>query len=108
MNNIEQQLRQENSEYLQDKIRTNSYREDVASLARQILIERNATIPVPETELEAEEKVKLSMRLSTQAFFTVAVWLVVILIFQPTFIKAFLFGLALLSTLAYLRSQRKK
>ena len=108
MPDFEQRLRQEDTEILQEKIRTNSYRDDVAAIATQILIERKAVVPVPETESEIEDKVKANMALSTQAFFTVLVWIAVVLVFQPSVRNSIIFGLTLLPVFAYLRSRRKK
>ena len=108
MKEMEQQLRQENTEYLQEKIRTNSYREDVAAIAKQVLIERQALVPVPETEIEAQEKVTKTMRLSNLAFFTVAIWIMVVVFFQPSGRNAVLFGLSLLPVFAYLKSKKPK
>ena len=108
MTDLAHRLRQENTEYLQEKIRTNAYRADAAAIAAQILAERGSVIPTPESDEVVEEKVRLSMRLSTQAFFTVAVWFLVVFLFRPSAVKTILFALALLSTLAYLHSQKKK
>lgn len=108
MTDIEQQLNRENTEFLQEKIRTNAYREDVASIAVRILNERNAAVPAPETEDEVAQKVTLSMRLSTQMFFTVLVWLAVVYFFEPTTAQTVIFGLILLITLANIRSKNKK
>lgn len=108
MTDLEQQLDRENTELLQEKIRTNAYREDVAAIAVQILKARNASVPVPETEEEVTQKVNLSMRLSTQAFFTVLVWIAVVYFFKPTTAQTVIFGLILLITLANIRSKNKK
>lgn len=108
MTDLEHQLDRENTEFLQEKIRTNAYREDVAAVAVQILKNRNAAIPVPETEEELTQKVKLSMRLSTQMFFTVLVWVAVVYFFEPTTAQTVIFGLILLVTLTNIRSKNKK
>jgi hypothetical protein len=54
MSELEENLRQEETSYLQEKLRTNSYLEEAAAIALRILTERNASIPIPETEEEAK------------------------------------------------------
>ena len=56
MSELEEKLRREETSYLQEKLRTNSYLEEAAAIALRILTERNASIPIPETEEEEEAK----------------------------------------------------
>ena len=56
MSELEEKLRQEETSYLQEKLRTNSYLEEATAIAQRILTERNASIPIPETEEEEEAK----------------------------------------------------
>ena len=55
MNELEVSLRREETSYLEEKLRTNSYMEEATAIALRILTERNASIPIPETEEEEEE-----------------------------------------------------
>lgn len=64
MTELETKLRQEETGYLQEKLRTNSYMEEATAIAHRILIERNATIPEPETEEEQETKYQNSSKVS--------------------------------------------
>lgn len=68
MNSIEDKLRQEETDFLQNKIRTNAYIEEVAVVAKAILKERNAAIPEPETEEETEEKYSNNSQVSLILF----------------------------------------
>jgi len=102
------ELEQEETQYLQDKIRTNALVDDAATIVRSILIRRGADVPTSETEEQAEVKYKLNDRLSLMAYVTVAVFVAVVVVTQPSFWKFALFFIALLITLSYLRSQREK
>ena len=64
MTELETKLRQEETGYLQEKLRTNSYMEEATAIAHRILIERNATIPEPETEEEQETKYQNNSKVS--------------------------------------------
>lgn len=74
MSELEERLREESTEDLQHKIRVNMLTEEASGIARAILLERDAAIPIPETEQEAEAKIKTSNRRSTQFFYSIIVW----------------------------------
>ena len=46
----------EETEVLQERLRTNSYTDEAAALARSILADRHEQIPVPETEEEERDR----------------------------------------------------
>ena len=82
MEDIEEQLRNEETAVLQEKLRTNSYVEAAAVLARAILAERGASAPVPQNEEEAEKAGRDAIERSTAKFLVVVAWLTSVFVFK--------------------------
>lgn len=104
---IEEKLRHEETEYLQNKIRTNSYDEVTTALVKRILAERNANIPIPETEEEAEEKYKNNGKVSLILFLLFSSYVAVLWYSEYSFGKFLLFSLTLIGAVIYTRSLRR-
>lgn len=64
MTELETKLRQEETDYLQEKLRTNSYSDEAVAIAEKILTERRASIPMPETAEEEEAKYQTNNKVS--------------------------------------------
>lgn len=104
---IEDKLRHEETEYLQKQIRTNSFNEEVTEIARKILIERNAEIPIAETEIEAEQKYKNNDKVSLILFVLFATYILVLWFTEYSFARFVIFTLAFIGAVAYTRSLRR-
>jgi Flp pilus assembly protein TadB len=107
MDSLEEKMRQEETEYLQQKIRTNALLDEAAALATKILQERGAEVPTPETEDESEEKANHNARLSTLQAVAVAAYLITITLFSSTTWMFLLFTASLIGVLRWLSSQKK-
>jgi hypothetical protein len=64
MTELETKLRQEETGYLQEKLRTNSYSDEAVVIVEKILSERGASIPLPATEEEEEAKYRTNNNVS--------------------------------------------
>jgi len=104
---IEQKLRQEETEYIQNKLRTNSFNDEVTEMAKKILIERNAEIPIAETEEESEEKHKNNEKVSLILFALFATYVLVLWFADYSFTRFVIFTLSLIGAVAYTRSLRR-
>jgi hypothetical protein len=74
MSDLEERLREESTEVLLHKIRTNSLTDEATAIARTVLSRRNVAIPIPETEEAAEAKIRASTRRSTLFFYSIVAW----------------------------------
>lgn len=104
---LENRLRHEETEYLQEKIRTNSYNEEVTEIVKKILIERNAEIPKSETENETDEKYKSNDKVSLILFVLFATYVLVLWFAEYSFARFVMFTMAFIGAFAYTRSLRK-
>jgi uncharacterized membrane protein YbaN (DUF454 family) len=104
---LENRLRQEETEFLQEKIRTNALTEEAVAISKKILTERNAEIPVAETEEEAETKYKSNSKISLILFLLFATYLLVLWFAEYSFARFVLFTIALFGAVAYTRTLRK-
>lgn len=104
---LENKLRQEETEYLQTKIRTNAFTEEATEIAKKILIERKAEVPISETEEEAEDKYKNNSKVSLILFLLFATYLLVLWFAEYSFARFAVFTMALIGAVAYARSLRK-
>ena len=64
MESLKEDMEREETSYLQNMLRTNSYREDAAEIARAILIARNAEVPVGESAEEESSRVNNNEKVS--------------------------------------------
>lgn len=105
---IEQRLREEDTLVIQDKLRTNSFVEEVRIIAERILAERNELIPVAETEEEIEAKFAHNNKISLIVLLLCVVYAVVLYIGYVTTIRFILFTAALIFAIRYTLSRRAK
>jgi hypothetical protein len=91
---------------LQQRIRENGYVEEVANIARKILIERGAEIPTPETEEESEAKFASNNKVSLILFLLFTSYALVLYFGEYGFSRFALLTAALLGAVIYTRSLR--
>lgn len=104
---IEEKLRQEETKFLQNRFRTNAYTEETMEIVKKILIERNAEIPIAETENEAVEKNKNNDKVSLILFSLFATYVLVLWFAEYSFARFVIFTLALIGAVTYTRSLRR-
>ncbi len=105
---IEQRLRQEDTLVLQHKLRTNSYVEEVKTIAETILADRNEQIPVAETEEEVEAKFVHNNKISLIVLLLCVVYVVVLYVGDVTTVRFILFTAALVFAIRYTLSRKIK
>jgi hypothetical protein len=104
---IEQRLRLEETEILQGKIRTNALTEEATEIAKKILSERNAAIPIAETEEETEAKYQNNSKVSLILFLLFASYVLILWFGDYSFGRFVLLTIALISAVVFTRNQRK-
>ena len=108
MSTIEENMRNEETDFLQEKIRTNSYIVEVAEIAIRILKERNAEIPIPETEEESEVKYKNNSQVSLILFALTSSYVLTLYFGDITFTRFIVFTILFVLAFRYTLSLRKK
>lgn len=108
MNELELKLRNEESSYLQDKLRTNSYSDEAAAIVREILIERGEKIPIAETEEEAEANYNNDNKVSLILIGITIGYLLALYIGNVTTGRFIIFTILYISVFRYTLSLRKK
>ena len=108
MSTIEESLRKEETEFLQEKIRTNSYIAEVTDIAIRILKERNAEIPIPETEEESEVKYKNNSQVSLILFVLTSSFVLALYFGDVTFSRFIVFTILYVIAFRYTLTMRKK
>jgi len=108
MNSIEEKLRQEETDFLQDKLRTNAYIAEVAEIAKKILTERQASIPEPESEEEEEKKYSNNSQVSLILFLLSSSYVLVLYFGDITFGRFALFTFFFVMAFRYTLTLRKK
>lgn len=104
---IEQRLRQEETEFLQMKIRTNALTEEATEIAKKILTERNAEIPIAETEEESEAKYQNNSKVSLILFLLFASYVLILWFAEYSFSRFALLTFGFISAVIYTRKQRQ-
>lgn len=104
---LENRLRHEETEFLQEKIRTNALTDEASEIAKKILTERNAEIPLSETEEDAEDKYESNNKVSLILFLLFASYFLVLWFFEYSFSRFVVFTIAFIGAVAYTRTLRK-
>jgi len=100
-------MRHEETEFLQQKIRTNALTNEATALAKKILSERNAEIPIAESEVEAEEKYQKNSKVSLILFLAFASYVFILWFGDYSFERFVLLTIALISAVVFTRNQLK-
>jgi hypothetical protein len=108
MNELEANLRREETSYLQEKLRTNSYMEEATAIAHRILTERNAPIPTPETEEEQEAKYQNNGKVSLILLLLSVVYVIALYFGNVTTGRFLVFTFLYVVAFRYTLSLRKK
>lgn len=102
LHEIEQNLRDEDTLVLQEKLRTNSFIEEVRIIVEKILTERNEQIPVAETEEEVEEKFAHNSKISLLILVLFVIYLLVLYLGKVTTFRFICFTSALIFAVRYM------
>ena len=104
---IEEKMRHEETEFLQQKIRTNALTDEATAIAKKILSERNAEIPIAESEEETEAKYQNNSKVSLILFLLFASYVLILWFGNYSFGIFVLLTIALISAVVYTKNQRK-
>jgi hypothetical protein len=107
MQQIEENLKQEETSFLQKRIRENGFIDEVAVIAKKILNERGAEIPIPETEEETEAKHSTDNKVSLILFVLFSSYAMILYFGEYGFSRFVLLTIALVGAVSYTRTLRK-
>ena len=107
-NSLEERLRQEETDILQHKYRTNSLVPEASLIVEKILRERNAEVPLVETEEEAEEKYRINGKVSLILFLLTMSYVLALYFGNVTFLRFCIFTFAFIMAFRYTLSLKIK
>ena len=104
---LEEKMRHEETEFLQQKIRTNALTDEATAIAKKILSERNSEIPIAESEAEAEEKYQNNSKVSLILFLLFSSYVFILWFDDYSFGRFVFLTIALISAVVFTKNQRK-
>ncbi len=108
LNEIERNLKDEETYIIQQKIRKNLFVDEVRVVAERILIERNEEIPLAETDEEAEAKFSHNSKMELIILLLFVIYGVVLYVGHVTTIRFIFFTAALFFSVRYTFNRRVK